>query len=177
MRHIRPWELFAHLGYDREVVFRIPRHKGTESETVMSLETLLLVAAARIVDARTILEFGTCLGYNAMHLTLNTLATVHTVDRERRAHVQEQGIIFDVADIFTFGPREADMVFCDINYTPETVARCTELAFAADAKVIAWHDYGHPQLPHVAPYLDSIGKDLIHVEDSWMVFWFREGLL
>ena len=183
MHHVRPCRMFEKLSGDRDVLYRIPTHRGVDSETIMSLETLLMVAAIRITGSKSILEFGTCLGYNAFQLSRNTSAHIVTVDRDRKQCVfdgePESARITTVQrDLFDVLPSPFDFVFCDINYTPETLERATKLAFACSPMAIAWHDYGHPLIPHVKPFLDDLGKtqDLFHIEDSWLVFWFREGL-
>lgn len=181
MRNIRPWQLFEHLDGNRDVVYRIPAHRGVDSMTIMSLETMLLVAASRMIDADTILELGTGMGYNAFNLARNTSADIETVDLERKPAVFERTEVSPridriTADIADVKPGPTDLVFCDINFTPETTARCTEIALGCSPKVICWHDYGHPNHPHVKEQLDALDLDLIHVEDTWMVFWFRNGL-
>lgn len=181
MHHVRPWQLFSHLNGNRDITYRIPSHKGSESMTIMSLETLALISVVRMERIRSILELGTGLGYNTLHLALNSGARITTVDRERKPHVfADSGIVkFIESSIDDYSPRGVfDLVFCDINFTPETTARCTKIAFAAAPRVICWHDYSHPDHPHVKDQLDALAEthDLIHIEDSWMVFWFRDGL-
>jgi hypothetical protein len=153
----------------------------------MSLETLILITAARIRGVKIVLEFGTGLGYNAMHLAKNLDDYVITVDKDRKPRVFD-GFGYRIhsvkADIFNLTPFDlaffpaVDMVFCDVNYTLETTTRATELAFLCNPKVIAWHDYGHPDHPHVKTLLDDLSetKELVHIEDSWTVLWFKEGL-
>lgn len=184
MRTIRPWEIFSKLKFNTEARLIIPNVKGSESETVMSLETLLLITVARIVDAKTILEIGTSMGYTSLHLAMNTHTSIVTVDRDIKPCVF-QGTIWakkiaraqkDIFDVTSLG--DFDMAFCDINYTAETVIKATEIASNAQPKVIAWHDYGHVELPHVKIFLDQYadGCDrMIHVEDSSLCFWFRDG--
>lgn len=164
-------------------MYRIPSHKGIESETIMSLELLILVAVARIIQAETILELGTSMGYTAYHLALNTPAQITTIDKERKDHVfkgtpEEAKIDFSQCDLNDWLPVPCDMVFCDVNYTPDTLAEATTIAFASFPRAVAWHDYGHPLIPHVKPFLDNLSehRNLIHIEDSWLVLWFRDGL-
>ena len=183
MKTIRPWQFFSHLRGNRDVLYRIPAHRGIDSETIMSLETLLLISAIRMVEAESVLEFGTSLGYNAFQIARNTQARVVTVDRESERHIfdnepESARITAVQRDLFDIEPAPFDLVFCDINYTLETVTRATQLAFSCHPKVVAWHDYGHPLNPHMRPFLDDLSRsrDLIYIEDSWMVFWFREGL-
>jgi tRNA1(Val) A37 N6-methylase TrmN6 len=82
IHHIRPWEIFKNLGADREVVLKIPNGSGTETETISSLDTLLLIAVARSSYIWTILELGTGYGYTAWHLTKNVSCSVLTVDKD-----------------------------------------------------------------------------------------------
>lgn len=181
IRTIRPWQLFVHLNGNRDILYRIPSHKGQESMTIMSLETLALISVVRITGAKTILELGTGLGYNALNLSRNTDARIVTVDREQKPRVFTESARISVihSDIDDYLPLgfTPDLVFCDINFTPETTARATEIAFSASPRVIAWHDYGHPDHPHVKEQLDALAEthDLIHIGDTWMVFWFRAG--
>ncbi len=180
MRHIRPWELFQYLGNDREVSYRIPREPGVESGTVSSLDTLVLISAIRIAKPKTLLEFGTGLGYNAYHLCRNTDISITTIDKDERPRAylphyadRVRQITADVADyIPAFTP---DMIFYDVNI-PGLTERCTKSALALGPKVMAWHDYGHPLVPHVKEFLDSLDLPLIHIEDSLVVFWFKDGL-
>lgn len=181
MRTVRPWQIFEKLGDDRQVNFRIPPGRGTETETVSSLDTLLLIAAARIVKAEIILELGTGKGCTTLNLARNTNAIIHTCDMKQpeRPEWKPSDLLrmFPVeSNLFDIHPTPADMVFCDINYTLESISFATNLAFACNPKVVAWHDYGHPAVPHVKPFLDSRPENLIHVGDSNMVFWFKEEI-
>src|SRR5271170_6047747 len=88
--NIRPYRIFQHLE-DNRVELVIPTIPGAESLTIMSVETLLLIAVARIVKARKILELGTGMGYTAMHLEMNTKAAIWTVDREKKEWVFDAG--------------------------------------------------------------------------------------
>lgn len=184
MHHIRPWKLFERLEeLNKDVLYRIPSHRGVESETISSLETLLLIAAARTVSAKRILELGTGLGYNAYNLARNTIACIATIDNVRKPWVFEGSqyerqifpLTMNLADV---EPGPEDMVFCDINYTRETLSKATEIAFACDPKIIAWHDYAWHDygLLHVKLFHDELSRtrDLYHVEDSSLVFWFKD---
>ncbi|HSC57287.1 MAG TPA: hypothetical protein VLC51_08780 [Nitrospira sp.] len=185
IRTVRPWQIFSKLGFNNQVRLVIPTLPGRETESVMSLETELLIAAARIVGARSILELGTSMGYTSLHLAMNTDAAITTVDRERKPCAFDQTtwesrIVRIDSDIFDLDFTEpTDMVFCDVNYTPDTVMRATVVAFACDPRVVAWHDYSHPEVLAPKPILDALSesRDLIHVEDSSLVFWFKEPIL
>jgi len=181
MKHIRPWRLFNRLNGNRDVTFHIPAISGGDSLTVSSLETLILVAAARIANVKSILEIGTSIGYNAYNLAKNLSAEITTVDIKNRSprifdHTPYRDRINAVVcDSALFEPRPFDMVFIDGDHSLEAVARDTELAMNCNPKVIAWHDYNNPDdKDNIKPYLDYLDKDLIHIEDSWMVLWFRD---
>jgi len=182
---VRPWQIFSKLGFNNQVRLVIPTLPGRETESVMSLETELLIAVARIVRAKTILEIGTSMGYTSLHLAMNTWASIITVDKEHKPCAFEQTkwesrikrVDSDIFDLNFSDP--TDMVFCDVNYSAETVVRATSIAFGCDPKVVAWHDYSHPEVLAPKPILDALSesRDLIHVEDSSLVFWFKEPIL
>ena len=185
MHHIRPWEILRSLSpQSRDIRLTIPAHSGTESLTIRAIETILLVAAARIVKAWEVLEIGTSLGYTALHLAMNLPDTlIRTIDKERKPHAFEgtqwqRQIRFYELDVNSFVPGVADLVFCDCNYSPELINRCSEVAKACHPKVIAWHDYGNPEAPWQEGVLDKLAEsmELYHVEETWLVFWF-EGRL
>ena len=183
IRTVRPWRLFAHLTpSQRDVAYHIPERRGTDTETIMALETLLLISAIRIFEISSVLELGTGLGYNAMHLSMNTNAAITTVDKDHKPFIFERFANRQIearqSDIFDLSPSPQDMVFCDVNYTLDTITAATSLAFKCNPRVVAWHDYGHPLNPHVKPFLDDLAesRDLVHVDDSWIVFWFRDKL-
>lgn len=70
-----------------------------------------------------------------------------------------------------------DFIFIDADHQYDSVKQDSAYAFRNAQKLIAWHDYSDLQ-PGSKRYLDELGEttDLIHVEDSWIVLWFREGL-
>ena len=178
MRVIRPWQLFQNLGNNRDIVYRIPREPGVVSGTVSSLDSLCLIAAIRIAKPKTLLEFGAGLGYNAYHLCCNTGIRITTVDKDERpaAFLPEFASRVErvTSDVMDFRPdRQYDMTFCDVNI-PGVTEHCTEIALSVNPMVMSWHDYGHPMVPHVKEYLDSLDLPLVHVEDSQMVFWFKD---
>ena len=182
MHHIRPWQLFRHLDdLDHSVQLMIPAYRGTQSLTIKSIETILLVAAARIVNAKSILEIGTSMGYTALHLAMNLSADIYTIDRERKPHAFAgtdcaSRIKFIQSDVIAVDPFPVDMAFCDCNYSPALTLKCTDLAMACQPRVVAWHDYGNPESPLQKETLESLPLDIYHVEDTWLVFWFAEGL-
>jgi hypothetical protein len=179
--HIRPFDLFAHLAPDdQDIAYRIPHESGVISGTISSLDTLLMIAVIRILKPKTMLEFGTGLGYNAYHLCKNTDIHITTVDKDDRPRAYLPDFADRVeqvtADVMEFSPTlPYDMTFCDVNI-PGVTERCTELSLSRNPIIAAWHDYGRPLVPHVKEYLDGLDLPIIHVEDSLMAFWFKDGL-
>lgn len=179
VKHIRPYRVFEKLGFDNEAHLVIPSVPGTESLTVFSLETLLLIAVARIVKARSILEIGTSQGYTALHLAMNTKATITTVDIEQKRCIFE-GTPYSSRISRVIGTAEAvkvlgfDMVFIDADHSYDAVRADTEVALSRNPKVIAWHDYGNPAEPGNTQFLDQL-DGIYHVEDSWICLRFQDG--
>jgi len=182
MHHIRPYRIFQHLGEDTDVQLKIPTMRGTESLTVMAIDTLLLIAVARIIHAKSILELGTGLGYTALHLAQNTTADIITLDSENKPWVfcgtrWSESITTLTGSVEDINPNPVDMVFCDINPDLELCQICTRLAFDCKPKVIAWHDYRNAVYPAQTDNLDRLSQThaIYHVEDTGMCFWFADG--
>jgi hypothetical protein len=183
---IRPHQLFSRLGDDNHVHLVIPAVSGQESMTVFALETELLIAAARIVKAKTILEIGTSMGYTAMHLVMNTEAEITTMDIKDKPVVfrgTEWGsrisrLIGDSRKSRFYRGIAYDMIFIDGDHSYAGVEHDTELVFDLLPKVVVWHDFQNPAYPDVTKFLTEFAQDhdLIHVADSWLAFWFRDGL-
>ncbi len=181
IRTFRPWQIFEHLGSDNQMALSIPTVPGTTSRTVFMLETALLIAAARIAKAKSILEIGTCMGYTAMHLAMNTPARITSLDIQRRPQIWEGTKWAKDIDyrILPEQPASAyDMVFIDADHSYENVKNDTEKALALLPRVIAWHDFMNPMEPGTQKFLSEFAQDhnLIHVQDSWIAFWFRDGM-
>lgn len=174
---IRPNEFFNSLK-DRMVVYWIPKEKGEISGTITSLDTLCLIAAIRIYKLNSMLELGTGMGYTSNQLDQNTDISITTVDKDSNPVVFKAPWISRVqSDIRDFTPEyNYDFVFCDINYTHETLKRETDIAFSCSPKVVAWHDYGHPDSPQVKEFLESLYLPLIHIRSSYLAFWLKDGL-
>lgn len=177
IRNIRPYQIFQHLEDNRAELI-IPTVRGTESLTIMAVETLLLIAVARIVKAETILELGTGMGYTAMHLAMNTKATIITVDKDRKPTMfdgTKREIFQVISDFANYPPNPRDMVFCDCDINLELCRHISWLAFECNPKVVVWHDYGKgtDQTKH----LDNLERslDLYRVEDTSLCLWFADG--
>jgi methyltransferase family protein len=87
MRHIRPYKIFTLLeapAPERIVNVALPRRRGSGGTSL--LETMLIIAATRIVDARRVFEIGTFLGSNTLNMALNLPddAKVFTLDLDEQ---------------------------------------------------------------------------------------------
>jgi hypothetical protein len=87
MRHIRPYKIFTMieaLPPQRVANITLPSRRGAGGTSL--LETLLIIAANRIVDARRVFEFGTFLGSNTLNMALNTPADaeIFTLDLDEQ---------------------------------------------------------------------------------------------
>jgi hypothetical protein len=83
MRHIRPYKIFTlieALPPQRVANIALPSRRGAGGTSL--LETSLIIAASRIVDALRLFEFGTFLGSNTLNMALNTPvdAEIFTLD-------------------------------------------------------------------------------------------------
>lgn len=98
MHHIRPYRFFTLFDAsipDRMVQAPLPSRRW--SGGISLLETFLLIAAARVVSAKRIFEFGTFLGSTTLNLALNSPedATVFTLDLDQDS---ARGLSQDVND-------------------------------------------------------------------------------
>lgn len=98
MHHIRPYRFFTLLDAptsERMTHVPLPSRRGLGG--VSLLETFLLVAAARIVSATRIFEFGTFLGSTTLNIALNTPddASIFTLDLDQES---AQGLRQDDCD-------------------------------------------------------------------------------
>jgi hypothetical protein len=83
VHHIRPYKIFTlvdAIPSERIVNVPLPSRRGIGGTSL--LETFLIVAGMRIVNARRIFEFGTFLGANTLNMALNTPegAEIFTLD-------------------------------------------------------------------------------------------------
>jgi hypothetical protein len=182
---IRPYKLFRLLGKDNHARLVIPSVPGRESLTIFSLETLVLISAARVAKANTILEVGTSCGWTSMHLAMNTSAFVWTLDIEDKPKAYAgEPCERRIKQILKTAPELArthpgfgvDMVFIDGDHSYEGIKTDTETALRLNPKVIAWHDYSNADFPGVAKCLVEFeqGRTVFHIEDSWICLWFAD---
>jgi hypothetical protein len=87
MRHIRPYKIFTLFeapSPQRIVNVTLPRRRGNGGTSL--LETMLIIAATRIVEARRVFEIGTFLGGNTLNMALNLPddAKVFTLDLDEQ---------------------------------------------------------------------------------------------
>ena len=72
MHHIRPYKLFTlveALPRDRVVNVTLPSRRGLGGTSL--LETMLILAGTRLVNARRVFEIGTFLGSNTLNMAMN----------------------------------------------------------------------------------------------------------
>jgi hypothetical protein len=87
MRHIRPYKIFTLVQAppsERIVNVSLPNRRGNGGTSL--LETMLIIAATRIVDARRVFEIGTFLGGNTLNMALNLPddARIFTLDLDEQ---------------------------------------------------------------------------------------------
>jgi len=78
LKEVRPYKVFALPAAGEIARIPFPRHRGAGGLTL--LETFVLIALAKAVNARRIFEFGTFYGSTTYNLALNTSAEVITLD-------------------------------------------------------------------------------------------------
>jgi len=88
IHHLRPYKIFTLLDgppSSRVVNVPLPSRRGMGGTSL--LETFLILAAIRIVDARRIFEFGTFRGSNTLNMALNTPddAEIFSLDLDQRS--------------------------------------------------------------------------------------------
>ena len=200
MIHIRPHKMFDLAPEDtlgRMIHLKIPRR--TENWLI---ETVLLIAAMKAVNARRIFEFGTFRGATTLNLAMNAPpgAEIFTFDLDptlkveqdaRHAEITRQhfeapkmefeGIFHSIRQIqgdshsFDAHPHApVDFVFVDGGHELRTIRADTQNAIFMKPKAIAWHDYGNADYPDVQQYLDGLSEHetLFHIEESRLCFWF-----
>jgi hypothetical protein len=155
---IRPYQLFSIVEpLDRVVTVPIPSHRGAGGLTL--LETFVLLAAAKIVKAERVFEFGTFLGATTTNLALNVAGEVFTIDLGQELHRDDdegarndselvkialaaekrdfEGVVSNVqaltgdSAIYDFSRHKAsfDLVFIDGGHDLTTVSADTKNAF------------------------------------------------
>lgn len=165
MKTVKPREIFNLLEDDGwSVTVPMPRGPfGLEvGQGLTLLETFLLIAIARIVNAEYIFEFGTHHGATARALVRNTDAAVTTMDRESCPIPLPPTIRQIVCDSRDWKPDKTDhakynLVFVDGGHDPETFANDCYLAhrILAPGGIIVWHDCGNPEFPHIEEFLED----------------------
>jgi hypothetical protein len=80
---------------ERIVNVMLPSRRGAGGTSL--LETFLIIAVARVVDARRIFEFGTFLGVNTLNMALNTPddAKIFTLDLDEEHAVSAKQVAAD----------------------------------------------------------------------------------
>ncbi len=202
MIHIRPHKLFGLLP--DSTAGRIAHVKIPRRTECFLLETFLLIAAGKIVNARRIFEFGTFRGAMTLNLALNfPNSHILTYDLdpafipaqdEPHAEITKQHfaaermefeeiehsasiveLMGDSRNADLDGLDPVDLVFVDGGHDMETLKADTRNALNMADGCVAWHDYGNAEYPDVKTYLDSLSIPLVHVEESRLCFWFRNN--
>jgi hypothetical protein len=88
MHHIRPWKLFASLDApmnERMITLPMPYRRGLGGLSL--IESFILIACARLVDAHRFFEFGTFLGRTTLNLAMNSPedAEIYSLDLDHSA--------------------------------------------------------------------------------------------
>ena len=125
------------------------------------LETFLLIAMARKVQARRIFEFGTHQGSTTRALAVNfPEADIITMDLKPCQRLPHN-VFQRVGDSRTVTlPRihtRFDLIFVDGDHAEETFLNDTRLAhrILAPGGIIVWHDCGNPEFPHIEEFLED----------------------
>ncbi len=110
MHHIRPWRLFASLDAllnERMVTLPMPYRRGLGGITL--LESFILIACARLVDAHRFFEFGTFLGRTTLNLAMNSPedAEIYSLDLDHSAarSVEQHPADMEVTEIHLHAPK------------------------------------------------------------------------
>jgi len=180
MIHIRPYQLFEKVSGTMTVP--IPKRSSRESQSVTLLETAVLISLVRLVNAKSLVEIGTCRGVTTLNLLINTDVQIISIDIERQprdydgtkyaSRVSE--LLIDTKN-FTPEPESTDFVFVDADHTMPAAMIDSKHAHSMARKCIAWHDYQNPLYPELAAYLNSI-PNLYHIEDTQIAFWLKDRL-
>ncbi len=179
---------------------------GTDDETqrpdipdhsLFYLETMILLAAMKIVGARRVLEFGTHLGSTTVNLALNLPADgyILTLDlvrvqrfKEWRSFprdVQAKIVAMGEVDSTTFfderrAPKAFDFIWVDGNADrfPDTVT-AFKLLDPDKLSCIGWHDYAGPGGANTTEVIDRLvseGRRIYHIEDSRVCLYFNRPI-
>lgn len=145
MRQIRPYQIFTLLDAkpnDRIARAMIPARRGLGG--ISMLETYLLVAAMRLVQARRVFEFGTFLGTTTFNLAMNLPdgAEVLTIDLDRAPEGRQSA---------------ADVPLTEIHLSAEAYDFC---GTAAESKIKALR--GDSTRFDFSPWKDSV--DFVFVD-------------
>ncbi len=139
------------------------------------LETFLLIALGRLVNAGRMLEFGTHRGCTARALAYNIPAAwIDTVDLATCIFPGFPRIKPFTVDSRTFvPPQKYDLIFVDGGHEQEIFENDTSVAFRAinPGGVIIWHDVGNPDFPHIEPTLSRNSKIVKVSSTQLAILW------
>jgi predicted O-methyltransferase YrrM len=168
MKIVKPREIFNRLPKSDELI-RLPMphgHYGDESNLGLTLlEIFILIALAKSVNARKVLEIGTYRGYTSNALALNLPnCKVTTLDISAQCEWYSTAVEYLLIDskryraVATF-----DLIFIDGDHTPEGFA--SDIALAQSVRtphgIIVWHDCDHPLFPHIKAFTETCGAFVV----------------
>lgn len=89
--------------------------------------------------------------------------------------IESESTVFDASPF----AGNVDLVFVDGGHDREILDADTLNAFrmVTAGGCVAWHDYGNPEYPDVAEYLDRIERPIFHVEETRLCLWFSDILI
>jgi hypothetical protein len=190
MIEVQPYQIFRLVDLPvnaREAQVQIPFRRGSDSLTL--LETFILMAAMKVVQARTVFEFGTFLGATTLNLASNLPddGRVFTLDLGNSANIAQHEVDARITQMrrkqprfdFVGAPVQSKITeltgdsttfdyspwvgFVDGGHDLETVRSDTvnsfEMINLLSPSVVVWHDYGNPAYPELTSYLDALSED------------------
>jgi len=174
---VKPREIFNRLPKSDELI-RVPMPHGyyeRESLGLTLLEVFILIALAKSVKARTLLEIGTYRGYTSNALALNLPGClVTTIDISPQVQWHSAGVGYVIVDSKQYAPAcpaVFDLIFIDGDHSPEYFSSDTKLAERLRSRqgIIVWHDCNNPLFPHITEYAEKCGA--FRVESTQLAVW------
>ncbi len=190
MIHVKPRAIFERLPRDPDILLRVPR-MGEGGLTI--LETAVLIAAARSINAQSIFEFGTFRGNTALNLARATGAHVWTLDLPEAMEAyptrgeeecSKLGLSFG-AKACADHPYVTQLWGNSRDFSPERYLKSMDMVFidggawerwntdAENARkmlrsggLIFWHDYEH--IADLTKWLDA-HDGMVHIENTRLV--------
>ena len=177
MQIVKPREIFNRLPKSDELI-RVPMPHGyyeRESLGLTLLEVFILIALAKSVKARTLLEIGTYRGYTSNALALNLPGClVTTIDISPQVEWHNSGVQYVIGDskLYTERPPvSVDLIFIDGDHSPAGFSSDMKLAERLRSRqgIIVWHDCGSPQFSHIQEFTEGCGA--YTVQNTQLAVW------